>query len=127
MSNKYEQGKIYKVCDIAYTRTYYGSTIEPLCKRMGKYRYKYHKYKRGEGRDNITVFMIFDEFGIENCKIELVEIYPCASKMELMRKEGEYIKNNECVNKTVMGKTMIKYIKEYRDNNKEIIDQKKHD
>ena len=43
-------------------------------------------------------------FGLENCKIALVELFPCASKMELERKEGEYIKNNDCVNKTVVGR-----------------------
>ena len=34
-----------------------------------------------------------------NEEIELVENYPCNSKEELEKKEGEYIKNNECVNK----------------------------
>ncbi len=113
MTNKYEQGKIYKVCDVSYTMAYYGSTIVPLCKRMANHRYNYRQYKsNGEG-DNLSVFRIFDEFGIDNCKIELVELFPCASKMELERKEGEYIKNNECVNKTVAGRTL----KEWRQDN----------
>ena len=55
-------------------------------------------------------------------KIELVELYPCASKMELERKEGEYIKSNECVNKALMGRTR----KEWRtDNTNHIKEQKK--
>jgi hypothetical protein len=41
----------------------------------------------------VSVYVIFDEFGVENRKIELVELFPCASKMELERKEGECIKN----------------------------------
>ena len=28
MNNKYENGKIYKITDISYTLTYYGSTTE---------------------------------------------------------------------------------------------------
>ena len=87
MNNKYENGKIYKITDIAYTLAYYGSTIEPLCKRMGRHRGCYRKYKNKGDGDNITVYKIFDEFGLENCKIELVELCPCASKMELEKKK----------------------------------------
>ena len=53
----------------------------------------------------MSVYAIFDEFGVENCSIELVELFPCASKMELERKEGECIKNNDCVSKTDVGRT----------------------
>jgi hypothetical protein len=49
--------------------------------------------------------MNLDEFGIENCKIELIENYPCNSKEELLKREGWYIKVTECVNKMVAGRT----------------------
>ena len=124
MNNKYENGKIYKITDISYTLTYYGSTIETLSQRMGRHRSYYRTYKNKGDGVNISVFKIFDEFGLENCKIELVELCPCASKMELERKEGEYIKNNECVNKMIMGRTAEECKKEYRKKHKDILSQK---
>ena len=115
MNNKYENGKIYKITDISYTLTYYGSTIESLCKRMGRHRWTYHKYKNTGDVSYVSAYKIFDEFGLENCKIEPVELCPCASKMELERKEGEYTKNNCCGNKMVAGRTIQEYHKEYRE------------
>jgi hypothetical protein len=94
---------------------------------MSKHRTEYRWYKNGGDRANITVFKIFDAFGVENCKIELVEMYPCVSKMELERKEGEYIKNNECVNKMIMGRCVKEYLKEYYEKNRVAIIQRSID
>ena len=105
MENKYQNGKIYKVVDNGYNKTYYGSTIEQLCKRIGKHRGHYKEYKKGN-EHRVTVYDIFDEFGVENCKIELVELYPCNSISELKRREGEVIRDNECVNKVIAGRTV---------------------
>ena len=58
---------------------------------------------------------IFDMYGLDNCKIELVELYSCSSKEELRQKEGEYIRNNECVNKHVAGRTQVEYVSDNRD------------
>jgi hypothetical protein len=87
--NKYQRGKIYKIVDNAYNMCYYGSTINMLCQRMSLHREQYKK--------NILKCLtkkIFDEYGLENCKIELVENYPCNSRNELEAREGHYIKNN---------------------------------
>ena len=99
MSNKYQNGKIYKIVDNGYNKTYYGSTVETLSNRMSKHRAMY-KYNQKQ-KHNYTVFSIFDEYGVENCKIELVELCPCNSKDELEKREGELIKANECVNKYI--------------------------
>ena len=48
---------------------------------------------------------IFNEFGIENCKIELIENYPCQSKEELFKREGGHIKATECVNRQIASRT----------------------
>ncbi len=110
--NKYQQGKIYKITDNAYIKTYYGSTTQALSSRMTCHR---SLYKNGKGK--MTSFNIFEEFGVENCKIELVELYPCNSKNELEMREGFYIKNNICVNKKIAGRTK----EEYKEDNKEKI------
>ena len=110
--NKYQNGQIYKIVDNAYNLCYYGSTISKLCKRMGQHREHYRN-----GSYNCTVKKIFDTYGLENCKIELVENFPCDSRKELEAREGFYIKNNVCVNKIVAGRTK----KAYREANEEEI------
>ena len=52
---------------------------------------------------------------MDNCKIELIENYCCECKEELLRREGHYIRENECVNKLIAGRTK----KEYKSENKE--------
>jgi hypothetical protein len=110
--NKYSNGKIYKVIDISYTKCYYGSTTQELSSRMTAHRRDYKRFKLKDYK-YLTVFEIFDEFGITNCKIELVEMFPSVNKSELEAREGFYIKNNECVNKVIPGRTVAEY---YHDN-----------
>lgn len=116
--NKYQNGKIYKIINTTNDLIYYGSTIRDLNKR-----FNHHKNCYKNKDDNITVYQIFDKYGIENCKIELVENYPCNSKRELELREGYYIKNNNCVNIKILGKTR----KEYYNENKEAINIKKRE
>ena len=112
--NRYENGKIYKVVDLSYNECYIGSTCENLSQRMARHRQEYNRFLEGKRR-NITVFQIFDKYGVENCKIELLENYPCNSREELMKKEGENIRNTVCVNRTIPGRTK----KEWRKDNPE--------
>ena len=51
------------------------------------------------------IYDLFNEYGVENCKIELLEYFPCDTLQELERREGEHIRNNESVNKVVAGRT----------------------
>ena len=121
--NRYNEGKIYKIVDVAYTKCYVGSTRETLSQRMARHREKYNSYIKGKGKFT-TSFNLFDEFGVDNCKIELIENYPCQNKDELRRKEGHFIKNTDCVNKLIAGRTD----KEYRQDNREkILEQKRED
>lgn len=127
--SRYNNSKIYKITDNAYTKTYYGSTTEPLSKRMDRHRSDYKKFLNNE-KHYVSSFSLFDEFGVENCKIELVEECSFSTKEELLKREGYYIKNNECLNKNVAGRTTEEYLydnkeailskaKAYKDSNKE--------
>jgi hypothetical protein len=69
------------------------------------------RWKNGQ-KIVVSVFDLFEEFGIENCKIELLEEFPCENKEQLFKKEGAYIKQLECVNKCVAGRTQKEYIQE---------------
>ena len=106
--NKYSRGKIYKVVDVGYSMCYIGSTCQPLSKRMTDHRTKYVKLKKGVIK-HFTVFDIFDVHGVEHCKIELVEEYPCENREQLYRQEGVHIRNTECVNKVVPNRTNKQY------------------
>ena len=117
--NIYNNGKIYRVCDNGYTKFYYGSTVQPLAVRMGGHRLDYTRCKNCNFQQ-VSLFDIFDEFNHSNCKIELVELYPCQSREELRKREGYHIQNNECVNKRVAGRSG----KEYREQNREAIHEK---
>ena len=108
--NKYKNGKIYKIVDVGYNKCYIGSTCESLSKRMARHRSIYlYGSEKDKGR---RINSLFNDFGIENCKIELVEEYPCSNKMELLRQEGYHIRENECVNKIVAGRTLEEYNKQ---------------
>ena len=106
--NKYNRGKIYRIHDIAYTKFYYGSTVQQLSVRMGQHRSHYRMYQGGL-LPYTTVYAIFDEFGVDNCKVELVENYPCHSREELEKQEGYHIQLNCCVNKITNGRTQKEY------------------
>ena len=108
MENKYENSKIYKLVDIGYNKCYIGSTIESLSVRIAKHRADYKRYQN-EKMNWMSSFDLFSEFGIANCKIELVENYPCNSKEELRAREGFHIQVTECVNKRIPNQTLHEY------------------
>ncbi len=110
--NKFANAKIYRVTDINNNESYYGSTINSLSLRKALHKASYKKYKNGEF-NKLSIFDLFDKYGVENCEIELVEEYPCENKSELLNREGCYIKENDCVNKFIAGRTLKEY---YLDN-----------
>ena len=113
--NKYHNGKIYKIVDSSYTKQYIGSTTEKLSQRMTRHRSDYRRHLDGRRPHKMSVFDLFDEFGIENCKIELIEYYKCETREELLKCEGNHIKSNNCVNKQITGRTDREYYVENKD------------
>lgn len=110
----YQKGKIYKLWSPSKNLIYYGSTIETLAQRLAKHKYDYKKYNENNTKTCLTSFLVLE---CEDYKIELVEEYACNNRTQLEKKEGEYIKNNECCNKIIVGRTD----QEYRVANKEKI------
>tara|TARA_R110000823_G_scaffold247928_1_gene371625 strand:+ start:27 stop:677 length:651 start_codon:yes stop_codon:yes gene_type:complete len=112
----YKLGKIYmvypKVDNADEGDVYYGSTTVTLARRMTHHR----TVKKCSSK------LLFDKYGVENCFIELVEKYPCDTKDELTKKEGEYIRANKCVNKAIPGRTKKEY---YDDNSNKILEKMK--
>ena len=122
MEKNYNQGKIYKiVCNIT-NEIYIGSTIQDLNNRLAS-----HKIRKSCMSKQII------ERG--DYEIILIKNYPCNSKYELEEEEAKYIRENECINKTIPHRTrkewreenkekIIEYKKEYYEDNKEKINKK---
>jgi hypothetical protein len=87
--------------------------------RMARHRAHFKLFLRDGKGSHIRSYDLFNEYGVENCKIELIEYYKCDTLQELRKQEGLYIKNTECVNKLVAGRTKQEYQKEYNEQNKE--------
>ena len=127
-NNKYQKTKIYRVIDNTGAEQYIGSTVKPLSARMASHRAGYRKFKASKSSSFITVFTLFDKYGVENTHIELIELYPCNSSDEKRQREGFHIRANECVNKRIECRTdkeyyndnrdkLLSFQKEYRENN----------
>ena len=87
---------------------------------MTSHRKNYNQWKK-ENRDLTTSFLMFDEYGIENCKIILLEAYPCNSKDELTSREAYSFRTLQCINKCIPGRTN----RQYDIDNKEQIKERK--
>ena len=112
----YQKSKIYKLWSPSKNLVYYGSTTETISRRLSKHLADFNRY------DNTTQKGYVNSFKILECpdyKIELVEDYPCNNRQQLCKKESEYIKTNECVNKCVAGRTAEEYYQDHIDKKKQ--------
>ena len=122
--NRYKNGKVYKITDTAYNECYIGSTIETLSRRIAGHRRQHKQFLNNKKVRCVSVYTLFDNYGLENCKIELLELWPCNSLIELRQREGYYIKTLECVNKNIAGRTKQEYANENKDRTSELRKQR---
>jgi len=140
----YSKGKIYKIESHLGDKIFIGSTTkEHLSQRMDTQRHNYDSWKNGTS-ELTTVYLVFEEYGVKNCKIILLESYPCETKDELESRKSFYVNSMNCVNKnshednkkllmptTQNVKENIKEIKEikreYYEKNKERINARKRE
>ena len=122
-NNKYNNGKIYKIepiCEYPEGDIYIGSTSEKLLSnRMGKHRCNYKRWLIGIEKTKCNAYDLFDKYGIENCKIILIEKVNATCKEELLSRESHYIRNMKCLNTVIPDRTAKEWHKEYYQNNKE--------
>jgi len=115
----FQNGKIYKLWSNEGDDIYIGSTTQTLA-----HRYSTHKnlWSRCCSKN------LFEKYS--NVKIDIIEHFPCNTKDELCKREGELIRSLNCVNKNIPGRTHKEYCNEnkekiaeyhieYRENNKE--------
>lgn len=121
---KYQRGKIYSIRSYQTNEVYIGSTINSLSKRLGEHKTPKNKCIS----TNITKY--------NDVYIELIENFPCNSRIELNKREGEIIRETECINKNIAGRNkkewlednkehVIEYQSKYKENNEEKIKNQK--
>ena len=115
-SRNYQNGKIYCIRNYIDNDIYVGSTTQPLSKRMAWHR----QPTRKENKNHYKIYQKMIDLGIEIFYIELYEKYPCDSKEELFRKEGEIIRElKPILNNKIQGRTL----QEWLEDNKEYLKQ----
>ena len=113
----YSFGKIYTIrCRYDDNLIYVGSTVEKkLCDRMSKHRCD-------SKRDRFMNYPLYQEVNKtnwDNWFMELYEDYPCESKEQLNKREGQIIREIGTLNKQVAGRTLKEYLLENADKIKE--------
>jgi len=95
----YQDAMIYTIRSLSREDLIYiGSTCQPLSKR-------FHGHKHSSSRCSSR--QIID---LNDSYIELYENFPCDSKNELHKREGEIIRLLDCVNKRVAGRDRKQYL-----------------
>ena len=108
----YSRTKIYCIRSHQTDDIYIGSSCQKtLAVRLGGHKRDYKNWLNGK-HNYVTSFEII-KYG--DAYIELLEEYPCRNKLQLNRKEGEYIRKMDCVNKLVAGRTIAEYQQENRE------------
>ena len=123
--SKYQNGKVYKIVDVGYNKCYIGSTTESLSQRLARHKHHYNEHKIGKRR-HMRSFDLFDEFGFDNCKIELIEFFSSNSREELRKREGHHIRDEDCVNKAIAGRSKQEWARDNYEKNRDSLLEKAH-
>ena len=115
--SNYAHSKIYRIKSPNCTGEYIGSTKNSLLRRFQGHVDQHKQWVDG----NSNWCSSFDIIQHGDSVIELIEQYPCDSKVELHKREGFHIaESRECVNKLIPGRTY----KEWYEANKDILSDK---
>jgi hypothetical protein len=117
----YQNGKIYVIRNHTNDLVYIGSTTQPLSKRMATHR-RTSTVKLTKSR---KIYQAFDKIGRDQFYIELVELYPCDLNIELLRREGHFIREYDSYNNGFNGKIECRGLKEWNEDNKDKIKEQK--
>ena len=107
----------YKIVSDLGDEVYIGSTIQKLTERKRE-----HNYEFKNKRFNCSSRIVFEKYGFENCRFELIESRECVDDDERFKYEGELILSYpNAVNRCVPKRDKKQYWKEYQQNNQERI------
>ena len=108
----YSNAKVYMIESASTGLIYYGSTCSPLYKRMYEHRNSYKACLKNPERYLTSSFKVLEN---KDARILLVKVCPCANKQSLHAIEAKYIRENDCVNKCVPGRTRQQYREDVKD------------
>ena len=113
----YQNGKVYKIVSDQTDQIYVGSTCLSLAQRLAGHKSNYKTFlKRG------THFITsFDIVKYDDCKIILIEVFPCDQRCELEAREYYHMKGFENKVNTVMP---TRTSKQHYQENKELYQEK---
>ena len=130
----YSKGKLYKLVSDFTEKTYVGGTIKELSVRKSEHETGCDRWINE--KPNSPYVSSFELLKLGECRIELLENFPCNNRRELDERERYWIENTpNCVNKVIPFRTAEelrerrqkhdqKYKAEYYILNKEKISQR---
>jgi len=107
----YSLGKIYRIINPNNIKYYIGSTILPLEKRLEQHKRAKVSYDKGnKSSRKLASFEL-----LEGGSIELIKNYPCKTRTQLQKEEGEMIRNHKesITNFFVAGVSLHDWFKAY--------------
>jgi len=123
----YQYGKIYKISSDSTDKIYIGSTSKQyLSSRLNDHKQSYKGFLNGK----IKYYSAFDVLIFPDCKIILIESFPCKSKDELFAREDFHIKDlkekgvnvvNKKLNNIKTKEEQKEWFKQHYQNNKQQI------
>lgn len=97
---------------------YYGSTKLSLNTRFNLHKSAYQQYLKDNKR-YISSIELFKRYNINQLTIKYLD----ESVNDYKKIEGDYIKNNPCINNNIANRSII----EYKEQNREILNEKKRE
>ena len=104
----YKKGKIYQIKNTIDDDVYVGSTTNTLEGRMKGHR----QGSNTKCKQHYALYKNMNEYGFDKFFIELIEEYPCNSKLELGAREGHWIKERGTLNKVIQGRSQQEHDKD---------------
>ena len=108
----YQDGYIYKLWSLQTEEIYIGSSTTEPRKRLCDHKAKYRRFLEGRFKYLLSSYKIVQ---YPDCKIEIIEKYPCNSKAELCKREGEHQRATKCCNTEIAGRTNKEYYEDTKD------------
>jgi hypothetical protein len=114
----FKTSKIYKITNNIDECYYVGTTVRPLEHVLKTLKQEYKNYQKEKKLGAyLSLFDLFDKYGVDNCEIKLIKNFECNSKKELYNESTKYIVSINCINKNHPEIKKIKELKESKELN----------
>ena len=119
MPINYNKAYIYKLWSLQTEDIYIGSSTTDKRLRLSLHKSHYKRFLQGKKKYCLTSSNIVK---YPDCKIEIIEKFPCNSRSELEKREGEIQRATDCCNKYIAGRSHKEW---YIDNKEKIVKKNK--